>query len=138
MFVVPPATIAKLTIVVDTSVVFWAREVKVKEPAVFQLSLAAPSDVIISLLPIASLEIHFATSSGTIPSVLIRHSPLNTDNAKSAVRKVELGQIGLDDHKQTVQLETDLRWEPGSTIVFSGTLFSKVPTSLKVVHLTQQ
>lgn len=124
---------------VDSAVVFWATDVKVDALAVFQLSLTAPSDVSISDLPITALEIHFSSTTGTIPSIVVRHSQSESEeesNKASLVRKVDLGHgaQGGEEQPQSREVEAELRWRPGATIVFSGTLSSKVPTSLKVCN----
>ncbi|KAJ7099520.1 Gryzun, putative trafficking through golgi-domain-containing protein [Mycena belliarum] len=108
----------------DSSVVFWAAEVKVKEPAAFQLCMTAPTNPTIAALPFSSMEIHF---SGQLPPVIVRHV------AESTVLRVDLGHISSAGATKSV--EVNLRWQPGASVVFTGTVSSDIPTSLKILKV---
>ncbi|KAF8070400.1 Foie gras liver health family 1-domain-containing protein [Lyophyllum atratum] len=95
----------------DSNVVFWAPEVKVGDPAAFQLSLIAPKSVSMSSLPI----------SAEVPS-------------SSLFQWINLGHISSSS--QAVEdVVANLRWQVGGCFVFSGTVSSDLPISLKVSKL---
>jgi trafficking protein particle complex subunit 11 len=107
-------------------VVFWSPDVKVGEAAGFQLSLTAPSNIDISCLPITSLAIHFTEDFAPL---IVRH--MVSDSVPEVLtRRVDLGHVSTADHKKEVQ--TDLRWKPGSKIVFTGTMSSDAPIVMTV------
>lgn len=113
---------------VDTSLVFWSPEVKVGERAVFQLSLAAPPDVYISNLPFSSLAIYFGDDT---PPLNVRHNA--SEDGIPLVQRVELGHIAFPlTESGEEELATNLRWRPGGIIVFTGTVESRVPTTISV------
>ena len=110
---------------VESDVTFWSSEVKVGEQAAFQLKLTAPSSVTIASVPFASIAIHF--SNHTSP-VIVEHEP---SDSESNVRAVDLGHIAqLDNVKPNVK--ADLRWQPGATIIFKGSMSTELPSVLKV------
>lgn len=125
--------------IVDTSLVFWKPEVAVGERAAFQLSLSAPPAVSMSSLPFSSLAIYFAPD---MRPVIVRHKPgggggggLQTQTGSSAVRRVDVGHVEVSaagEGGSVVEIEAELRWGPGSTIVFAGDVLSDVPATLKV------
>lgn len=115
-------------ILVDSNVVFWTSEVKVNEPAAFQLSLTAPTNISIASLPVSSLEIQF---SQDVPSIVVRHVESENDEPRS-VTKVDLGHIARSTTEEAREVDADLRWRVGATLVFAGTMSSEIPTSLKV------
>lgn len=123
---------------VDSSVVFWSPEVKVGEPAVYQILLSAPLHTYISSLPFSSLSIHFDDQVGP---VLITRKALDGDSDPPLVQRIDMGQVDLSSNlarDSLCKVEADLRWKPGSTIVFTGTLTSIKPTTLKVGVLPYQ
>jgi len=108
----------------DTSVIFWSSEAFVDERVAFQLSLTAPSDIVISALPFSSLEIYFSHKEEPL---MVYHK---TDAASTGkVERVDLGDLSLENISES---EAYLRWEKGSTIVFVGTVSSDVPLALTV------
>lgn len=113
---------------------FWSPEVKVGEPAAFQISLTAPTDITVSALPFTSLLVQF--SGGEITPVMIQHSAPKED--RPFVQRVDIGQLSVhteEDHSDSEtarEVHADLRWQPGGTIILCGTLSSEIPTSLKV------
>ncbi|THH12527.1 hypothetical protein EW146_g7608 [Bondarzewia mesenterica] len=112
----------------DSSVTFWKDEAMVDEPSAFQLSLKTPSNTSLSSLSFTSLAIYF--SNCTHPFV-IRHSAA-ASNAETTV--VDLGDVPSDSATDALrEVEANLQWGQGSTIVFRGTLASQVPTTLKVL-----
>lgn len=109
---------------VDSNVVFWTPEISVCELAPFQLSLTAPANTPISALPFSSLAVHFSHRDSPI---IIRHR--NSEAATYAgFQRVDLGHIS-DVHEE---FTADIRWQPGSSLIVSGTLSSNVPAILKV------
>jgi hypothetical protein len=114
-------------IAVDSMVVFWSPEVKVGEAVAFQLSLTAPSNVDISCLPITSLAIHFTEDFAPL---IVRHMVSNSV-PEALTRRVDLGHVSTADHKKE-EIQTDLRWKPGSKIVFTGTMSSDAPIVMNV------
>ncbi|KAK7057624.1 Gryzun, putative trafficking through golgi-domain-containing protein [Favolaschia claudopus] len=107
-----------------STVAFWTSEVKVGEAAAFQLCLAAPSMASVASLPFSSVEIHF---SGDLPSVVVQHA---VESAPPLVQRVDLGHISSSSAIGTP--EASLRWQPGGSIVFAGTLSSDSPASIKI------
>ncbi|KAJ7503038.1 Foie gras liver health family 1-domain-containing protein [Mycena galericulata] len=107
-----------------SSVVFWASEVKVGAPAAFQLCLTAPTNATISSLPFVSLDIQF---SGNLPAVVLRHV---SGPAPPSVQRVDLGHISPSGAAEPPV--ANLRWLPGASVVFTGTLSSNIPTSAKI------
>ena len=117
---------------VDSSLVFWSPEVKVGDPAVYQLTLSAPSHLYIFSLPFISISIHF---DDDMPPIMVVHKPHDDGSEAPRVQRVELGQMDLsaDSTRDAArEVEAVLRWKPGSTIVFTGSLVSAVPATLTV------
>jgi hypothetical protein len=87
--------------------------------------VTAPSSVIIASLPFASIALYF--SNHTSP-IIVKHE---VSDSKSSVRVVDLGHISqLDDDQPDIK--ADLRWQPGATIVFKGSMSAELPSVLKV------
>ncbi|TFK44945.1 Gryzun, putative trafficking through golgi-domain-containing protein [Crucibulum laeve] len=119
----------------DSYVAFWSSEVKVNEPAAFQLCLTAPASVIISSIPFSSLQIHFFDDE---EPVVIHHAPSEAEPSTSAstspsIQRVDLGTISTAVEPQEVQ--ANLRWQPRSIVVFTGMMTSDVPAVLRVKKL---
>lgn len=100
----------------------------VNEPAAFQLSMTASTSLDFSTLPITSLALHFTEDDAPL---LVRHKP--SDSSSEVVRRIELGHISIHGKKEEV--ESDLRWGLGAKIIFTGTLASAIPMSMKVLFL---
>lgn len=90
----------------------------------FQLSLTAPSDVVISALPTSSLAIYFSH----------RKEPVVVHHSADAVSATKIQRVNLGDLPLEVAAEAEgcLRWEKGATILFVGTVFSDKPQTLTV------
>ncbi|KAJ7496837.1 Gryzun, putative trafficking through golgi-domain-containing protein [Mycena latifolia] len=114
----------------DASVVFWAPEVKVGEPAAFQLCLTAPTNPTLAALPFAGVEIHF--SGGAVKPVSVRHVSGSEEGA-AGVQRVELGLVSSPGTTDAVT--ANLRWQPGASVVLTGSLTSEVPASFKIVKV---
>jgi len=99
----------------------------VGEAAAFQLSLTAPSNVDISCLPISSLTIHF--TEDFVPLV-VRHIASNSV-AELPIRRVDLGHVSMHGLEKE-DAEANLRWNPGSRVVFAGTMSSDTPMVMNV------
>jgi trafficking protein particle complex subunit 11 len=108
-------------------VVFWTPEVKVGEPAPFQLSLTAPVNVDLLSLPISSLKIHFAED---IAPLIVRNVTSGSV-ADIPIRRVDLGHVSALRDK-TEEVQADLRWKKGWKIVFAGTVSSDRPLLMNV------
>ena len=116
-----------LSRLVNSMVVFWSSEVKVGEEVAFQISVTAPSNIDLSALPMSSLAIQFTND---IPPVLVQHMASNSD-VTTGIRRVDLGHIS-DDNEEVEHVTADLRWAPGSKIIFAGTMSSESPMTMKV------
>ncbi|KII95624.1 hypothetical protein PLICRDRAFT_662357 [Plicaturopsis crispa FD-325 SS-3] len=117
----------------STSVIFWSPEVKVNEEAAFQLSIAAPTDTVISSLPITSLSITFSDDA---PPIIVKHAASET--SASSVQYVSLGRVSERQHEEGSELPTfqaNLRWQPGGRIILAGTMSSDAPRLLEVSKL---
>ncbi|GLB37359.1 putative foie gras liver health family 1 [Lyophyllum shimeji] len=114
----------------DSNVVFWAPEVKVGDPAAFQLSLVAPKTVSISSLPISSLSVYFSHRESP---VVVRHEDPEVPSPLS-FQWINLGHISPSSDASG-DISANLRWQMGGSFVFSGTLSCDFPTSLKVTEL---
>jgi len=76
-------------------------------------------------MPFASIAIHF---SNRVSPVIVEHE---SSDSESNVRAVDLGHIAqLDNDKSNVK--ADLRWQPGATIIFKGSMSTELPSVLKV------
>lgn len=119
----------------DTMLVFWTPEVRVGEEAGFQLSLATPTNMDLSALPIDSVTITF--SDGYYP-VALQHSPPTDDQvADTIVRLVKIGKlVPEDEDEEPEEICADLRWRPGERLVVSGSISSEGPGLLTVVSIT--
>lgn len=119
----------------DTMLVFWTPEVRVGEEAGFQLSLATPTNMDLSAVPIDSVTITF--SNGYYP-VVLQHSPPTDDQvADTAVRLVKVGKLVPEDEDEgPEEISADLRWKPGERLVVSGSISSEAPGLLTVVSIT--
>jgi hypothetical protein len=111
--------------------VFWTPEVQVGEEAGFQLSLATPTNMDLSALPIDSVTITF--SNGYYP-VVLQHSPPTDDQvADTAVRLVKVGKlVPEDEDEESEEISAGLRWKPGERLVVSGSISSEAPGLLTV------
>jgi hypothetical protein len=96
----------------------------------FQLSLTAPSDVVISALPFSSLAIYFSHKEQPI---IVHHNASSTSASK--FQRVDLGDLPLEI---AAEREGYLRWEKGATILFVGTVSSDVPLTMTVCSYHQQ
>lgn len=105
--------------------VFWKPEVEVGETVAFQLSLSAPPQISMASLPFTSLLVEL--SHDTSP-VIIRHTAFESTNP--LVQRIDLGHISTTTERREV--EANLRWQAGATIIFSGTTASETPRLIKV------
>ncbi|KAJ7270064.1 Gryzun, putative trafficking through golgi-domain-containing protein [Mycena haematopus] len=111
-----------------STAVFWTSEVKVGELAAFQLCLTAPTNATVSSLPFSSLDILL---SGNLPPVTVRHS--SEESHAPFVQRVDLGHISTSG--TTGSSVANFRWQPGASIVFTGTLSSDTPASFKILKV---
>jgi hypothetical protein len=113
---------------VNSSVILWTPDINVGESSAFQISLTAPTCRSIKSIPFSSLAVYV---KDRVSPLIIRHSPSDTDPPLLGV--VNLGHITPSNDDDLGGSRTaDLRWHPGSTIVFRGTMSSDVPSVLKV------
>jgi hypothetical protein len=115
---------------VNTSIIFWSSEAFVDERVAFQLSLTAPSDVVISALPFSSLAIYFSHKEQPI---IVHHNASATSASK--FQRVDLGDLPLEI---AIERGGCLRWEKDATILFVGTVSSDVPLTMTVCSYCQQ
>ncbi|KAG1737900.1 Gryzun, putative trafficking through golgi-domain-containing protein [Suillus paluster] len=119
----------------DTMLVFWTPEVRVGEEAGFQLSLAAPTNIDLSALPVDSVVVTF--SDGYYPVVLRHSPPIDGEVADTVVRLVKIGKVAPEDEdEEPEEICADLRWRPGERLVVSGSISSEAPGPLTVVSIT--
>ncbi|KAG5731761.1 UPF0636 like protein [Termitomyces sp. T112] len=111
----------------DHSVVFWSPEAKVGESEAFQLSLVAPKAISISSLPISSLSIHF---SHTTSPLIVRHRH-SKDSKPSSFSFIDVGHIPSSTERLE-EITATLCWERGGCFIFSGSISSQFPTSIKI------
>ena len=124
---------------VRTSVHFWETDIHVGQPTAFQLSISMPGNIPLSSLSFVSVSIYFADEALT--PLVVHHSDDAPDSDKK-VRRVTLGDVsrylfdtdgpvgGIEETPQAY-----LRWGSGVSIVFTGTLRSEVPGTLKLTKV---
>jgi hypothetical protein len=125
---------------VRTSVHFWETDIHVGQPTAFQLSVSMPGDIPLSSLSFVSVSIHF--SDNALTHLVIHHSD-NAPDSHKKVRRVALGDVSrylFDIHDPgeggaEESLQAYLRWGSGVSIVFTGTLRSEVPGTLKLTKV---
>ncbi|KAI0776280.1 Gryzun, putative trafficking through golgi-domain-containing protein [Trametes elegans] len=116
--------------ILDASVVFWDPEVNVGVQAPFQILLSSQANISLSALPFTSLAIHF---SEDVPPITIRHNQDDPDAEIPTVQRFDVGQVAIVPvTTEPSEVEAVLRWGPGSTIVFTGTVSSATPTQVSV------
>ncbi|KAI0090763.1 Gryzun, putative trafficking through golgi-domain-containing protein [Irpex rosettiformis] len=115
----------------DYSVIFWSPEVKVDERAAYQITLAVPSHVHISSLPFTSAAVYITEDAAPI---IVRHA-----DAKSSGDHVQEIRLGHSDYDALSEehpvVEANLRWPPGSSIIFTGSLSSARPTTISIAKV---
>ncbi|CDO69602.1 hypothetical protein BN946_scf184875.g5 [Trametes cinnabarina] len=119
----------------NASVVFWDSEVDVGTQAPFQLTLSSQSNVSLSSIPFTSLAIHFSTDA--LP-LIVRHpqDQEDPDAEIPAVHRIDVGQIIVaPTPSESREVEGALRWGPGTSIVFTGSVSSSFPTQLSISKL---
>ncbi|KAI8973973.1 Gryzun, putative trafficking through golgi-domain-containing protein [Trametes punicea] len=116
--------------ILDASVVFWDPEVDVGTQAPFQLILSSQPNVSLSSLPFATLAIQF---SSDVPPVVVRQYQGDPDAEIAAVQRFDLGEVVVNPAPtEPKQVEATLRWGPGTTVVFTGSVSSNIPTQVTV------
>ncbi|KAI0365604.1 hypothetical protein BV20DRAFT_1056347 [Pilatotrama ljubarskyi] len=119
--------------ILDASVVFWDPEVDVGEQAPFQILLSSRPDVSLSSIPFTSLAIHF---NADVPPIMVRHHQEDPDAEISAMQRFDLGQIAIaPTTAESTEAEAVLRWGPGATIAFTGSVSSAIPQQISVSKL---
>jgi hypothetical protein len=95
----------------------------VGEPAAFQLTMTAPTSISIALIPFTRLTLHLSNDS---PPIVVHHAP---SDVQLSVQRVAIGHA---TGQEPLDVIADLRWQPESTIIFTGSISSEVPLVLKV------
>ncbi|TFY61235.1 hypothetical protein EVG20_g7135 [Dentipellis fragilis] len=127
----------------DTSVIFWKSTASVNERVAFQVSLSVPPDTSLSSLPFSSLAIYF--SHRTEPVMIYQSTNASSAEGEGDVQCLDLGEVLADAESEEGEgegeegekdegLVANLRWGKGSTVVFTGTVASEVPTTLQVTR----
>lgn len=111
---------------VDTSAIFWSPEVKVGQPAAFQISLAGPRRATISSLPFSQLSILF---KGSDAPLIIRHQK-DEEPKSHHVKRLDVGYITYGD--EGTELTGDLSWGLGQMTVITGQVSAETPCALEV------
>jgi hypothetical protein len=107
---------------VDSNVVFWSSEVKVGEPAAFQLTMTAPISISIALIPFSRLTLHLSNDS----TIIVHHAP---SDVQLLIQRVVIGHA---TGQEPLNVAANLRWQPEGTMIFTGSISSEVPIVLKV------
>ncbi|KDQ50908.1 hypothetical protein JAAARDRAFT_41691 [Jaapia argillacea MUCL 33604] len=116
----------------EPTVIFWSPEINVNEPAPFQLTLTAPTNISISSLPFTVLSIYFGEER---PAVTVYHSS-GLEVGDGEVQRVDLGLLSTSEAETGVkEVKGCLRWDRGGKVVFSGAVSSEVPSVLKVAKV---
>jgi hypothetical protein len=95
----------------------------VGEPAAFQLTMTAPTSISIALIPFSRLTLHL---SDDFPPIVVHHAPSDVQ------LPIQRFDIGHTTGQELLDASANLRWQPGGTIVFTGSISSEVPLVLKV------
>lgn len=115
---------------VDASVVFWDHEIDVGEQARFQILLSSQPDVSLSSIPFTQLAIHFGTHA---PPLIIKHHQPDPDVDVPIVQRFDLGEVVVAPAPtEPSEIEAELQWGAGSTIVFTGSVSSALPMHISV------
>lgn len=61
----------------------------------------------------------------------MKHAASDSAATTTRIRRVDLGHVS-DDDEEVEDVSADLRWTPGSKIVFAGTMSSESPMTMKV------
>ncbi|KZV68255.1 hypothetical protein PENSPDRAFT_25100 [Peniophora sp. CONT] len=110
--------------ILDSSVVFWKATAVVNENVAFQISLTSPANVPLTPLTFDSLLVHFSHRE---EPVVVRHS---AEEGDAVVRRVDVGEVLAESEVQEV--DGQLRWDAGQTLVCSGTVASEEPMDIKI------
>ncbi|KAF8584313.1 hypothetical protein K439DRAFT_1633686 [Ramaria rubella] len=117
----------------QSQMVFWQSEVDISTAAPFQLHLRAPPSTSVAALPFVSLQIEF---SDRRTPVIIRHSaPLQSAELKS-LQLVDLGFVPFQSEGVRPEVQANLRWPLGGTLVLAGSLASHTSTTLGILNVT--
>lgn len=120
---------------VDSTVTFWEPEVKIGQPVAFQICMTAPCVISLSALPFVSLRIYYADN---FPPVVVRHTPPASNTPSESqqqqiVRRIDLGHLHLQSaNPKERQVDANLRWPRGGSLVLVGSLSSDAPLQTKV------
>lgn len=110
--------------------VFWDHEIDVGEQARFQILLSSQPDVSLSSIPFTQLAIHFGTQA---PPLIIKHHQPDPDVDVPTVQRFDLGEVVVAPAPtEPVEIEAELQWGAGSTIVFTGSVSSALPMHISV------
>ena len=93
------------------------------EPAAFQLTMTAPTSISIALIPFSRLTLHLSDDSSPI---IVHHAP---SDVQLPIQRVVIGHT---TGQEPLNVAANLRWQPESTIIFTGSISSEVPLVLKV------
>ncbi|KAH8087832.1 Gryzun, putative trafficking through golgi-domain-containing protein [Cristinia sonorae] len=120
----------------DSTTIFWTPTISVGESSAFQITLTAPPTVQMSDLPFSSLHVHFG---GDLPPVVIEHSQPEGDEGTASVQRIDLGRIHAphpnDGPSPPTDVQANLRWPTGSSLVLTGSLGADFTTILMVTKL---
>ena len=97
----------------------------VGERVAFQVALTPPPYVSLASLPFVSSSLYFSHRS---EPVVVYHSGSPADGM---LQRVDVGNI-QSEGESSKNVEGVLRWNKGGTVVFSGTVVSETPATLKV------
>lgn len=110
--------------------VFWDHEIDVGEQARFQILLSSQPNVSLSSIPFTQLAIHFSTQA---PPLIIKHHQPDPDVDVPTVQRFDLGAVVVAPAPaEPAEIEAELQWGAGSTIVFTGSVSSALPMHISV------
>ena len=105
------------------------------EAAPFQLLITAPKQTVVSSLPFTTVEIIFEHITEPI---ILRHEDTDEGWKGNKVTRVDIGMINLGESSPPKEIETNLRWPCGGTLVCTGALVSSGIRTLGVSALLDQ
>ena len=88
--------------------------------------MTAPTSISIALIPFSRLTLHLSNDSSPI---VVYHAP---SDVLLPLQKVDIGHVMLVEGQDPHEVAADLCWQPEGTIVFAGSISSKLPLVLKV------
>ena len=119
-------------LIVETDTAFYVPSAKLSEQVAFQIRMTSSSDTTWRVWEggggIGRVEVWFSLPNGE-GCIVVRHR--SEDEGKQKVRKVDLGEVvlglasggGEEGSGEVIkEVEADLQWDQGETVVFCGSI----------------